>query len=81
MFVLIILNERAMAKLSGTYHSQQHGKKRVRPTSFTIISFLSQQTCIRILMKHDNDFWRILCFIFAKVIGFFQFVKTFGYAC
>ncbi len=75
----IVLNEKAISKVFGTYHSWQHGKKRVGQL---VCKFFwgGQQTYTRILMKHNN-FWKILCFIFSKVIDLFQHVKTFGYTC
>jgi hypothetical protein len=61
-----------MAKLFGIKHSWQQGKKMVGPISFTIIVFfLGQQTCIRMMMKHNNFFLKTLCFIYVQVIGLF----------
>ncbi len=75
----IILSEKAITKVFGTYHSWQHGKKGV---GRLVCKFFGgfKQTYTRILMKHNN-FWKILCLIFSKVIGLFPPVKKIGYTC
>lgn len=78
----IVLSEKAITKLFGTYHSWQHEKKRVGWLVLQIFFFGGgQQTYTRILMKHNNNFRKILSFIFSKVLCLFQHVKTFRYTC
>jgi hypothetical protein len=60
-------------------HNQQLGEKKgciVWVCNHNI--FLAQEILISMVMKHNNHFWKIWSFTFAKDTKFCQHLKTYG---
>jgi hypothetical protein len=75
----LLLTKKFRVKHVDLNHSQQNRKKNVRPYGLTFITFFVQQIFTNMVMNHNKDFLKTLCFIFAKGIGLFSHVKTSNY--
>ncbi len=60
-------------------HVQQLKNKRIGPSSYAITTFFGATNLYKKMISSNSNFWRIWCFILAKVTSLCLVVRTFGF--